>query len=35
MFNIYNKKSRRVFTVVIAIVLVLSMVVPTILSFLI
>ena len=32
MTNIYNKKTRKTFTVVIAIVLVLSMVVPLVAS---
>lgn len=33
MFNIYNKKQRKVFTAVLAIILVLAMVVPMLLSF--
>lgn len=28
MFNIYNKKSRKIFTTILAVILVLAMVVP-------
>ena len=34
MFNIYNRKSRRKLTAIIAIILVLAMVVPLALSYL-
>lgn len=32
MFNIYNKKQRKIFTAVLAIILILAMVVPMVFS---